>query len=68
MFYHINKKKIEDSKGVIRDRRSKDNYLKKTDKKTNIELQNTTQKTGNIFVPLPWKQNFQLFSLAVFKC
>jgi hypothetical protein len=26
-----------------------------------IELQNTTQKTGNIFVPLPWKQNFNLF-------
>jgi len=37
--------RFEDTKGVIRSRKSKDNCQKKTDKGTNKDPQNITQKT-----------------------
>ena len=49
--------KFEDTKGVIRNRKSKKNIQyndqKKNDKRTNNDIQNTTQKTNDRSTRIP---------------
>ena len=55
--------KLDDTKVVIRSRKSKKNRQyndhKKVDKKTNNDLQNTTQKTKNLGTRTPLKSGVE---------
>ena len=76
----VNKKQFEDTKGVIRIRKSKDrqhNGQKKKDKRTNNDLQNTTHKTKDRVTRTPLKTVGELrcsgrvrssFSTSVTRC